>query len=119
MPADVHQHLWPEPFLHALRARSRPPRMDGWTLELFDETYAIDPAAHDVGARQALAAADGADVVAVAPSAALGIDRLPPPEAAELARAWLDGALALPRPFRAWAAGGVQRPDPGALEDAL
>jgi hypothetical protein len=44
------------------------------------------------------------DVVCLAPSAALGLDRLPEAEAAALARAWLDGALDLPAPFRAWAA---------------
>jgi hypothetical protein len=57
--------------------------------------------------------------VLVSPSAALGIDRLPPEEAQELAEAWLEGALELPRPFRAWATAGVLRPAPRALEDAL
>jgi hypothetical protein len=110
MTTDVHQHLWPAPFLAALRARSRPPRMDGWTLVLADGAYAIDPAAHDVEARAAQAVADGVDLVCVAPSAALGLD-------ADLAEAWLEGALDLPAPFRAWAApasgaGAIER---GAL----
>ena len=34
MQTDVHQHLWPAPFLAALRARRTAPRMVGWTLEL-------------------------------------------------------------------------------------
>jgi len=98
MAIDVHQHLWPAPFLAALRGRSRPPRMDGWTLELAEGSYAIDPAAHDVDARAAAARAEGLELVCVAPSAALGtLDEA-------LADAWLEGALALPRPFRAWAA---------------
>jgi 6-methylsalicylate decarboxylase len=104
MSVDVHQHLWPAPFLAALRARGRPPRLDGWTLELAEGTYPIDPVAHDVDARAAAALNEGLELVAVAPSMALGIDRLPFEEAAELAEAWLQGALALPRPFRAWAA---------------
>jgi hypothetical protein len=57
--------------------------------------------------------------VLLAPSAALGLDRLPPAEAAELAAAWLDGALSLPAPFRAWAMAPTTEPDPQALEDAL
>jgi hypothetical protein len=120
MRIDLHQHLWPLPFLAALRARSAPPRLEGWTLELAGEgSFAIDPAAHDPAARAARAAADGDDLVCVAPSAALGIDRLPPAEAADLAEAWLDGALALPAPFRAWATAGVDEPDPDALHRAL
>ena len=90
--------------MHALRARHRPPRLDGWTLELFGEAFVTDPAEHDVDTRVATAAADGVDVVCVAPSAALGIDRLAEAEAAALGHAWLDGALDLPAPFRAWAA---------------
>lgn len=115
MTVDLHQHLWPEAFIHALRARSRPPRMDGWTLELCGETFATEPATHDPGLRGAQAAADGFDAVCVAPSAVLGIDRLPAEESATLAAAWLDGALELPAPFRAWATAA----DPAVLEDAL
>ncbi len=119
MTLDLHQHLWPTRFLDALRARSRPPHLDGWTLRLSDDAYAIDPAAHDVEARAAQAAREGLELVGVAPSAALGLDRLPAAEAAALARAWLDGALELPQPFRAWATAGLEAPDAAALEDAL
>lgn len=115
MLIDVHQHLWPVPFLDMLRARTRPPRIEGWTLELFGrERFAIDPATHDPQAR-----AGGAGVICVAMSAALGLDRLPAGEAAELAAAWLEAALALGPPFRVWAAAGTAEPDPGALHDAL
>ena len=120
MTVDLHQHLWPEPFLDALRARRNRPRIDGWELLLPGERrYAIDPAKHDPEARAAIAEADGDELVCVAPSAALGLDRLPPAAAAELAAAWHDGALALPQPFRAWALAGIQEPDPQALRDAL
>jgi hypothetical protein len=120
MTADLHQHLWPEPFMAALRDRHSGPRVDGWDLHLPGErTYPITPADHDPEARAALAAADGDDLVCIAPSAALGLDRLPPGQAAELAAAWLEGALALPAPFRAWAMAGIQEPDPAALRDAL
>ena len=115
MLIDVHQHLWPVPFLDALRARRQPPRMDGWTLELFGgDRFEIDPALHDPAAR-----ANGADVICLAASAALGLDRLPAAEASELAAAWLDGALALGPPFRVWASAGTLEPDPAALAAAL
>jgi 6-methylsalicylate decarboxylase len=113
---DIHQHLWPEPFLAALRARSAPPRLAGWTLWLDGEApLEIDPAAHDPAARAALAARDGDDVVCVSPAASLGIDRAPTAEADALAAAWHEGALALPAPFRVWAAARTA----AALDDAL
>src|SRR3954447_8956329 len=102
-PIDVHQHLWPEPFLAALRSRRTPPRLDGWTLELpGDAPYRVDPAAHDPAA--GAAGADGP--ICVAPSAALGLGRLDRHERAALAGAWLEGALALPHPVPAWARAG-------------
>jgi hypothetical protein len=120
MPVDLHQHLWPAPFLDALRARRSAPRLDCWELRLPGERpFAVDPLAHEPEARAALAGADGDDLVCVAPSAALGLDRLPAGEAAELAAAWLDGALALPDPFRPWAMAGVEQPDADALATAL
>ncbi len=116
MPTDLHQHLWPAPFVAALRARREPPRLDGWTLLLAGEPPLVfDPATHDPAARAALAADDGADLVCVSPAASLGIDRLPAADADALADAWLEGALALPAPFAAWTPART----PAALEDAL
>ena len=118
MTTDVHQHLWPPVFVAALRHRRRAPRLEGWTLQLPGERpWEIDPRHHDPAARAKLAAADGDDRVLVAQSAALGLDRLPEREAAELAEAWLQGALALPAPFHAWAAACT--PDAGMLTSAL
>ena len=115
MRIDVHQHLWPPAFLAALRTRRAPPRLDGWTLELFGgDRYAIDPAAHDPVARDR---DDG--LIAIAASAALGIDRLPSDEAAELAEVWLQSALELGAPFCVWATAGITDPDPEALREAL
>jgi hypothetical protein len=117
---DLHQHLWPGAFVDALRSRRTGPRLEGWTLHLPGERpYEADPAHHDPDARAAQAAADGLGLVCVAASAALGLDRLPPHEAAALDAAWLDGALALPEPFRAWATAGIREPDPQALQSAL
>jgi hypothetical protein len=120
MTIDLHQHVWPTPFLTALRGRTAAPRLEGWELELPGErAYSVAPADHDVAKRAALAAADGDEVVCVSVSTGLGLDRLAPSESAELAAAWLDGALALPAPFRAWAMAGIREPDPVALRDAL
>lgn len=115
MRIDTHQHLWPPVFQDALRSRTRPPRLHGWTLELFGgDRFGADPAGHDPAPR-----VGGHELIGLAASAALGIDRLPPPEAAELAEAWLAGVLELGAPFAPWAAAGVIEPDPAALAQAL
>ena len=116
MRIDVHQHLWPAPFLAALRARRTPPRLEGWELHLPGQrSYPVDPIHHDVEARALQAKGDGCTLVCVSPSAALGLDRLPPAESDETAAAWLEGALAFPAPFRPFA----MPTTPAALEDAL
>ena len=120
LQVDVHQHLWPESFLDALRARRSAPWMDGWTLLLAGAPpYSVDPAAHDPDARAAQAASDGLDRVLVAVSAVLGLADLPPDEASELAAAWHEGALALREPFEPWATAGLLQQDAAALDDAL
>ncbi|MFF2386389.1 amidohydrolase [Streptomyces sp. NPDC058108] len=120
MPTDVHQHLWPPAFIELLRARTAPPRLDGWTLHLTGEPpYEVDPADHDPAARAALARADGLDLALVSLSSPLGIEFLPPAEATPLLAAFHDGALALPAPFRVWASPGLSAPDPEAVEREL
>ena len=114
---DVHQHLWPTPFLDALRARTAPPRLTGWTLELpGEQPYVVDPDDHDPQHRAASAETER---ILVAPSAALGLDRLDHAETAELREAWLEGALALPAPFAAWTMAGLRAPDGDALRRDL
>ena len=113
---DVHQHLWPEALIEALRARRRPPRLRGWTLELPGEPdYKVDPATHDVVARAAQVRADGLDLALVAPSSPLGIEWLAPEEAGKLLGAYHDGVVALPAPFGGWAAACLSEIDPVAL----
>ncbi len=117
---DVHQHLWPVALLEALRRRSRPPRLKGWTLELAGEPpYEADPGDHDVDARARLAGADGLDQVLVSLSSPLGIESLPGDEAAELLDAWHEGARELPSPFAAWASAPLLEIDIPALERRL
>jgi 6-methylsalicylate decarboxylase len=117
---DCHQHLWPPALLAALRRRTSPPRLDGWTLHLPGEPPCrIDPAAHDVDARAAAETADGTGRALVSLSSPLGLEHLPGEEAQPLLAAWHDGAAGLPAPFRAWAAAGVTDLDPGALATTL
>jgi 6-methylsalicylate decarboxylase len=95
MTYDVHRHLWPEQFLVALRERSEPPRVDGWTLRLADGDYPISADAY--GPERCLAELDrdGIDVAVVSLQPSLGIGELPPAEAEPLLAAYHDGVAAL------------------------
>ncbi|RPF38984.1 amidohydrolase family protein [Streptomyces sp. TLI_185] len=120
MPTDVHQHIWPPALIELLRSRTTPPYLDGWTLHLAGEPpYAADPADHDIAARTRLAAADGLDLALVSLSSPLGIELLPPAEAAPLLTAFHDGALSLPDPFAVWASPCLTAPDAEAVEREL
>ena len=121
---DIHQHLWPESLLRALSQRSEPPMLvragGGWTLRLSGLPDApVDLADHDPDRRAALADADGVSRVLIAPSVPLGIEMLPAREAEPLLAAYHEGVAALPAPFGAWAAVGVDAPDPAALARLL
>jgi predicted TIM-barrel fold metal-dependent hydrolase len=120
MRIDCHQHLWPAPFVDALRRRRAYPYLRGWTLFLPGEPpYEVDPAAHDVEARRAREAAEGTDQVLVSLSSPLGIEHLPGDEGAELIDLWHASALELGDPFRVWAAAPVTGPDLGSLAKIL
>ncbi|MEV5752052.1 amidohydrolase [Actinoallomurus sp. NPDC052308] len=120
MRIDVHQHLWGPAFLDALRRRTAAPRLDGWTLHLAGEApYDVDPADHDPRRRADEAAEDGFGLVLISLSAPLGVESLPPDQAAPLLDAYHADALALPEPFRAWAAAGLAEIDVDALARLL
>ncbi len=121
---DVHQHLWPEPLLAALSRRSRPPLLRrsgaGWILRIAGEPeWPVDPNDHDPVRRALLVERDGLDRAVVALSSPLGIEALPGDEAEELLAAYHAGTSALGPRLSAWAAAGLDRPDPGALADRL
>jgi hypothetical protein len=104
---DIHQHLWPPELIDALRARRTAPRLDGWTLILDGEPpYEVDQDDHDPERRRGL---DPARTL-LGLSSPLGIEDLPPDEAAPLLQAWHDGAARLRPEFEAWAS--VSRVDP-------
>ncbi|HEY7003949.1 MAG TPA: amidohydrolase family protein [Gaiellaceae bacterium] len=96
---DVHQHLWPEQLVAALRRRSRPPCIDGDALVLGEGTFPAGLEAHDLDVRLALLDAAGIDVAVVSLQPTLACDGIP-----ELVEAYHEGILEL-----AEAAGGRLR----------
>jgi predicted TIM-barrel fold metal-dependent hydrolase len=124
LATDVHQHLWPEPFLGALARRHRPPRLmrgdGGWTLRMHGERdWPVDPADHDPARRVELLDAHGIDRALVAPSTPLGIEALAPDDARPLIEAYHAGVAELPPRLAGWAAVGLVEPDPGELAALL
>ncbi|GAA2216249.1 hypothetical protein GCM10009850_117180 [Nonomuraea monospora] len=114
MSIDVHQHLWTSTFVDALRARSTPPYLDGWTLVLDGEPpYEVNPADHDKRDTT------GLELALVSLSSPLGIEFLPPEESWPLIDAYHEGALALGAPYAAWAATCHSEPDPDRLAEDL
>jgi hypothetical protein len=115
---DVHQHLWPEAFVEALRSRSRSPRMDGWTLYLDGEPpYEVNPRDHNESARAALDASVA--LVALSLSCPLGVEYLPIDEAVPLLDAWHTGVAAFGTPFVGWASVSHVEPDLVGLRSLL
>ncbi|MFI5937419.1 amidohydrolase family protein [Actinoplanes sp. NPDC051494] len=117
---DCHQHLWPAPFVEALRRRKTYPYLREWTLYLPGEApYAVDPGAHDVGTRRARELAEGREQVLVSLSSPLGIEHLPAYEGRDLLGIWHESALELGDPFRVWAAASVSGHDADGLAELL
>jgi predicted TIM-barrel fold metal-dependent hydrolase len=107
---DVHQHLWPETLIEALRARDTAPMMRGWTLHLAGEPpYQVDPSDHDVSARSRLDC--DLQLAVISLSCPLGLEDLPEAEATALLERWHAGAAELPAGFGAWAAVRHRDPD--------
>lgn len=115
---DVHQHLWPPALVDALRRRPTEPCLRGWTLHTVGEPpFEVDPAQHDPDTRDRLDPT--VDRVVLAPSAPLGIEDLPPAEAAALLDAWHDGVRALGGRYAGWAAVTSHDPDLDGLGTLL
>src|SRR4051812_5978074 len=106
MHVDVHQHLWSEPLVAALAARTVAPRVrrgpGGWWLDLPGEPpcrLLVD----DPGERARLVREDGLDRALIGLSAPLGIECLDPDEAAPVLDAYHAGVAELPEEFAGWA----------------
>jgi predicted TIM-barrel fold metal-dependent hydrolase len=121
---DVHQHLLSEPLIAELARRREAPalvrRDGGWTFRVAGEPDSVlSVTATDVAAREADLALDGIDRALVALSSALGIETLPPAEAAPLLEAHHQGIEALPARFGGWGAVPLLAPDPADVDAAI
>ena len=103
---DLHQHLWPDGFVAALRDRTSAPCIAGDELVTVEGRYAFDAAAHDPARRVAALDDDEIDVAVVSLQPSLGFEALPPAGASG-ARARLAGRDRRRR--RVVAAGGCAR----------
>ena len=77
---DLHQHLWPEAFVTALRARTRPPRLVESDLVTDEGTFPVDLHDHDPERRLEALAEHGLDSAVLSLQPSLGLDSLPPEE---------------------------------------
>jgi predicted TIM-barrel fold metal-dependent hydrolase len=115
---DVHQHLWPPALIDALRRRSAPPMLRGWTLHLPGEPpYEVDPADHDPADRAARS--EPSVLALISMSSPLGLEDLPGAEGHALLDAWHAGAATLPPSLGAWAAVHRHEPDLDGLARRL
>ena len=109
---DIHQHLWPEELVEALRARTRAPYLRGWRLFTHGEApFDVDPGSHDVATRVATDLGAGVGLACLSLSAPLGIEGLSPDEAGDLLDVWHRSVAALPDHFAAWASVPQAAPD--------
>jgi len=92
---DVHQHLWPQEFVAALRARDAPPFIDGDEITTQEGRFAIDLADHDVAVRLRNLDRDEIDVAVISLQTSLGLETLAADERHALEAAWVDGAREL------------------------
>ena len=90
---DLHRHVWPDRLVAALRARAAPPCLRDGVLALADREYRVDPADYGVDRCVAQLDADGIDRAVVSCPPTLGLEALPPAEAAVLLQAYHDGML--------------------------
>jgi 6-methylsalicylate decarboxylase len=124
MKIDVHQHIWTEPLVQALAARSELPfvRSENGLTVLYlagERPYVIDLAGEDPSRRASLVELDGLDRALICLSSPLGIEWLPREQALVLIDAYLEGALALDEPFGVWGAIALDRADPDDVDRAL
>ncbi len=91
MTYDVHQHLWPDAFVAALRARREVPYLRKSDLVTPEGSFPVALEAHDPERRIAMLDRDAIDVAVVSLQPSLGIELLAGAERDELELAWLEG----------------------------
>src|SRR6478672_623751 len=92
---DLHQHLWPEPFVNTLRKRRNAPRLVRNDLTTAEGRFTVDLHDHEPETRLELLDRDGLDVAVLSLQPSLGLDALPDEDRAELEEAWAEAAREL------------------------
>jgi hypothetical protein len=87
---DLHQHLWPAPFVTKLRKRTNPPRLVRNELTTAEGSFAIDLHDHDPETRLEMLDRDGLDVAVLSLQPSLGLEALPDDDRAELEDGWAE-----------------------------
>jgi len=89
---DLHQHLWPEAFVAALRVRKHPPRLTNDELVTVEGRFPIALEAHVPANRVRALDRDAIDVAVLSLQASLGLEALADDERRELEEIWSQGA---------------------------
>jgi hypothetical protein len=89
---DVHQHLWPEVFIDALRTRKTPPFIDGDELVTLEGRFGIDLDQHSLVARLQALDRDEIGVAVISLQTSLGLEALAGDDRHALEEAWANGA---------------------------
>lgn len=119
MRIDLHQHLWPDSLVGAMRARTEPPCLDGDTVRVIHEKpFHLDLEPQRVDVRIAALDQVGIDRAVVSLSTPVGIEALPAAEAVPLLDAYhsgvADAVAASKGRLAAFAAVPLDLPDAGA-----
>jgi 6-methylsalicylate decarboxylase len=112
---DLHQHLWPEPFLDVLRGRAEIPFLSGTVLTTPEGAGALDLRVHDLEHRLAALDRDGIEVAVVSLQTTLGLESLEPAARDELELAWVEGIQDVVRE----SAGRIRAFAPGRVIDGF
>jgi 6-methylsalicylate decarboxylase len=121
---DIHQHIWTEPLLEALRERRRFPfvRSENGLTVLHcagEQPYVIDVEAERPERRERLVREDGLDLAVVTVSSPIGIEALPRAESTQLIEAYLAGVRDLGDAFACWGPIPLDQPDPDDVDSVL
>ena len=92
---DVHQHLWPESFIAALRARESPPLLTGTELVTGEGRFDLDLESHVAATRLRALDDDEVDVAVLSLQPSLGLGLLEPDDCRQLEETWVEGMRAL------------------------
>jgi 6-methylsalicylate decarboxylase len=88
---DVHQHLWPESFIAALRARETPPFLTGSELVTREGQFDVELGSHAVATRLHALDDAGVDVAVLSLQPSLGLEMLEPDDCRRLEETWVEG----------------------------